>query len=140
MYKINKHDNIRTADADDVCMFCLKKGIENLEHKNIETVNDLKYNMKGKLNNQKIFYIRKHGQDVCICFDCFHELNQEILDIENKDKPLQAHSEVVEENVQASNEDEGTTAETTVEVEEKEEDDKKDKKTKSSSNKNKSKK
>lgn len=67
-----KFKNIRQGVSTDICIFCLEKEWK----KRRINVGDLKYEMRGRLEYQPIFFIRKHGQDTCICLECLKEQNE----------------------------------------------------------------
>lgn len=65
---------IKIATTNDIC-YCCHKDICMKERRDAF---DVAHELRGKLENQLVFYIRKSGQDTCICFDCLKELANEL--------------------------------------------------------------
>lgn len=70
--RFENYKNIRQGVYSDICIFCLQKEWD----KSKENLADLKHDMLGKLEHTPIFFIRRNGQDTCMCFDCLEEQNQ----------------------------------------------------------------
>lgn len=70
--RFENYKNIRQGVYSDICIFCLQKEWD----KSKENLADLRHDMLGKLEHTPIFFIRRNGQDTCMCFDCLEEQNQ----------------------------------------------------------------
>lgn len=70
--RFENYKNIRQGVYSDICIFCLQKEWD----KSKENIADLKYKMLGKLEHTPIFFIRRNGQDTCMCLDCLEEQSQ----------------------------------------------------------------
>lgn len=137
--RFEKYKNIRQGVYSDVCIFCLQKEWD----KSKRNIADIKYDMLGKLEYTPIFFIRKSGQDTCICLDCLQEqtdlTKQYLKEVEEcyRKNTGQAIEEPVQEEVETSTEN---IEEVVEEVQEEDKSDKVEKTNKDNKNKKKAKK
>lgn len=66
---------IKLGSRNDVCYCCLKDTCE----KEKRDTHDITHDLKGNLENLKVFYIRRSGQDLVICLDCFKNVYETII-------------------------------------------------------------
>lgn len=69
---------IKLGTSSDVCYCCLKSTCERERRDVYDVTNEL----KGRIEDKQVFYIRRSGQDTCICFDCFKEIYEDIIKME----------------------------------------------------------
>lgn len=65
---------IKLGTSSDICYCCHKEICENERR----DAYDVAHELRGSLDNQFVFYIRKSGQDTCICFDCLKKIADEL--------------------------------------------------------------
>ena len=87
--KIKLSKNIKYAGNLDYCECCVNKELENSNKDKTTIINSF----KGKIKNQKVFYITIHGIDYCICKDCLKEL----IDKLSEDNQIQEQPQEVQE-------------------------------------------
>ena len=63
---------IKIGTSNTVCYCCIKDECETTRR----NAHDVTHEHLGRLENKMVFYIRRSGQDTCICFDCFKKLQQ----------------------------------------------------------------
>ena len=68
--------------SQTVCYCCIKDECERT-HRN---VHDVTFEQLGKHEHKMVFYIRRSGQDTCICLDCFKKIYEQIVSEEIKDE------------------------------------------------------
>lgn len=78
---------VKLGTSNDVC-YCCHKDICEMERRDAY---DVAHELRGRLDNQFVFYIRRSGQDTCICFDCLRNIANELT--------ANTTEEIVEETV-----------------------------------------
>ena len=77
---------IKVGTSNTVCYCCIKDECKTTRR----NAHDVTHEHLGRLENKMVFYIRRSGQDTCICFDCFKKLYEEIvaseMPVENNDE------------------------------------------------------
>lgn len=94
---------IKMGTKQTVCYCCIKDECERT-HRN---VHDVTYEQLGKHEHKMVFYIRRSGQDTCICLDCFKKIYEQIVSEEIKDE----ENVVVNESVETPKEETQTQKE-----------------------------
>ena len=94
---------VKIGTSSDVC-YCCQKDICDVERRDAY---DVAHELRGRLENQFVFFIRRSGQDTCICFDCLKNIANELT---ANDKDIKE-----EVNEIATTVTEEVTAETTTE-------------------------
>lgn len=87
---------IKLGTNSDTCYICVKDECSK-EHKD---AHDVIFEHRGKLTDKFVFYIRRSGQDTCICFDCFKKLYETIIKGEMPEEVLE-DVQAVEETQEA---------------------------------------
>lgn len=87
---------IKVGTSNTVCYCCIKDECETTRR----NAHDVTHDHLGKLENKMVFYIRRSGQDTCICFDCFKKLYENIIaaemPVENDEKEQEPVAKAVE--------------------------------------------
>lgn len=73
---------IKMGTNQTVCYCCVKDECERTGR----NVHDVTYDQYGKHEHKMVFYIRRSGQDTCICLDCFKKIYEQIVSEEIKDE------------------------------------------------------
>lgn len=76
---------IKMGTRQTVCYCCIKDECNNTGR----NAHDVTHEQLGKHENQMVFYIRRSGQDTCICLNCFKKLYEEIVSEEIVDEEPQ---------------------------------------------------
>lgn len=106
---------IKLGTSNTVCYCCIKDECEATRR----NAHDVTFEHLGKLENEMVFYIRRSGQDTCICFDCFKKLYEDIVAAEmpavNDEKEIieESVAEQVEENKSTNADEQKATAKKT---------------------------
>lgn len=81
---------IKIGTSSDVCYCCVKDTCA----KEQRDAYDVTHELRGRIADQLVFYIRRSGVDTCICFDCFKKLYEDIV---AKELPATNEAPVVDE-------------------------------------------
>lgn len=65
---------VKLGTSSDICYCCHKEICENERR----DAYDVAHELKGRLDSQFVFFIRRSGQDTCICFDCLKKIANEL--------------------------------------------------------------
>jgi len=79
---------IKMGTRQTVCYCCIKDECENTGR----NAHDVTHEQTGKHENEMVFYIRRSGQDTCICLNCFKKLYEEIVSTEIKEEEKAVNS------------------------------------------------
>lgn len=90
---------IKMGTNQTVCYCCIKDECERTGR----NVHDVTHEQLGKHEHKMVFYIRRSGQDTCICLDCFKKIYEQIVSEEIKDEE-ETVAAPVESQVETSNE------------------------------------
>lgn len=66
---------VKIGTSSDIC-YCCQKDICEIERRDAY---DVAHELRGRLENQFVFFIRRSGQDTCICFDCLKKISKELI-------------------------------------------------------------
>lgn len=102
---------IKMGTNQTVCYCCIKDECERTGR----NAHDVTFEQLGKHEHKMVFYIRRSGQDTCICLDCFKKIYEQIVSEEIQDeKERVAQSTIVETPVEeAPTEEKEEVAKTT---------------------------
>lgn len=90
---------IKMGTSQTVCYCCIKDECERTQR----NVHDVTYEQYGKHEHKMVFYIRRSGQDTCICLDCFKKIYEQIVSEEMmNEKEIVETSEPVETSTEAT--------------------------------------
>lgn len=67
------NDHIKIASAGNFCVVCAKK---LCAEKKISAY-DAQAELKGKIENKKVLFVRTSGLDQCVCMDCIKNIYDE---------------------------------------------------------------
>lgn len=73
---------IKMGTNQTVCYCCIKDECERTGR----NVHDVTHEQLGKHEHKMVFYIRRSGQDTCICLECFKKIYEQIVSDEIKDE------------------------------------------------------
>lgn len=73
---------IKMGTNQTVCYCCIKDECERTGR----NAHDVTFEQFGKHEHKMVFYIRRSGQDTCICLDCFKKIYEQIVSEEIKDE------------------------------------------------------
>lgn len=76
---------IKMGTRQTTCYCCIKDECERTNR----NVHDVTHDQLGKHEHQMVFYIRRSGQDTCICLNCFKKIYEQIVSEEIKDEEEQ---------------------------------------------------
>lgn len=96
---------IKLGTDKTVCYCCIKDECASSSNSD---VHDVTFNQLGKLENKLVFYIRRSGQDTCICFDCFKKIYEQIIadELKQENKNIIDNKEdniTIDNNVETNN-------------------------------------
>jgi hypothetical protein len=71
---VNKiNDHVKIASAGNFCIVCAKK---LCAEKKISAY-DAERELKGRIDNKKVLFVRTSGVDQCVCMDCIKDIYDE---------------------------------------------------------------
>ena len=101
---------IKMGTRQTTCYCCIKDECERTNR----NVHDVTHDQLGKHEHQMVFYIRRSGQDTCICLNCFKKIYEQIVSEEIKDEEVSvAATAPVETQDEASTQNETEAKATT---------------------------